>query len=39
MSGVRLAIDDTYYAPLRIEYMDGGILPSRTFSLQSFKKD
>ena len=38
MSGVRLAIDDTYYAPLRIEYMDGGILPSRTFSLQSFKK-
>ncbi|MEK9773462.1 MAG: outer membrane lipoprotein-sorting protein [Opitutae bacterium] len=35
---VRLAIDDTYNAPLRIEYMDGGILPFRIFSLQSFKK-
>ena len=35
---VRLAIDDTYNAPLRIEHLDGGILPNRTFSLQSFKK-
>lgn len=35
---IRLAIDDTYNAPLRIEHMDGGILPSRIFSLQSFKK-
>jgi hypothetical protein len=37
-SSVRLAIDDAYHAPLRIEHMDGGILPSRIFSLQSFKK-
>jgi len=37
-SSVRLAIDDAYHAPLRIEHMDGGILPSRMFSLQSFKK-
>ena len=35
---IRLAVDDTYNAPLRIEHMDGGILPSRIFSLQSFKK-
>jgi hypothetical protein len=35
---IRLAIDDAYDAPLRIEYLDGGILPARTFSLQSFKK-
>lgn len=38
LESVRLSIDDTYYAPLRIEYMDGGILPARVFSLQSFKK-
>ena len=38
LSSVRLAIDDTYNAPLRIEHRDGGILPNRTFSLQSFKK-
>ena len=38
LSSIRLAIDDAYNAPLRIEHMDGGILPSRTFSLQSFKK-
>ena len=37
-SSIRLAIDDAYHAPLRIEHMDGGILPSRMFSLQSFKK-
>jgi hypothetical protein len=37
-SSVRLAIDDAYHAPLRIEHMDGEILPSRLFSLQSFKK-
>ncbi len=36
--GVRLAIDDAYVAPLRIEHLDGGLLPSRVFSLQSFKK-
>ena len=35
---IRLAIDDAYDAPLRIEHFDGGILPARTFSLQSFKK-
>ena len=35
---IRLAIDDAYDAPLRIEHLDGGILPARTFSLQSFKK-
>jgi hypothetical protein len=35
---IRLAIDDAYNAPLRIEHMDGGILPARVFSLQSFKK-
>ena len=35
---IRLAIDDAYNAPLRIEHMDGGILPTRVFSLQSFKK-
>jgi len=35
---IRLAIDDAYHAPLRIEHLDGGILPARTFSLQSFKK-
>jgi len=38
LSSVRLALDDAYDAPLRIEHMDGGILPARTFSLQSFKK-
>ena len=38
LSSVRLAIDDAYNAPLRIEHQDGGILPNRTFSLQSFKK-
>jgi hypothetical protein len=38
LSSVRLAMDDAYHAPLRIEHMDGGILPSRIFSLQSFKK-
>ena len=38
IKAVRLAIDDAYYAPLRIEYRDGGILPHRIFSLQSFKK-
>ena len=38
IKSVRLAIDDAYDAPLRIEYRDGGILPNRTFSLQSFKK-
>ena len=35
---IRFAIDDAYDAPLRVEYFDGGILPSRVFSLQSFKK-
>jgi len=35
---IRLAVDDAYDAPLRIEHLDGGILPARTFSLQSFKK-
>lgn len=35
---IRLAIDDAYHAPLRIEHLDGGILPARIFSLQSFKK-
>ena len=38
LKSVRIAIDDTYHAPLRIEHMDGGVLPRRTFSLQSFKK-
>ena len=38
LSSVRLALDDAYDAPLRIEHMDGGVLPARTFSLQSFKK-
>lgn len=38
LKSVRLAIDDAYDAPLRIEYRDGGILPTRVFSLQSFKK-
>lgn len=38
LDSVRLALDDAYDAPLRIEHMDGGILPARTFSLQSFKK-
>ena len=38
LKSVRLAIDDVYDAPLRIEHMDGGILPKCTFSLQSFKK-
>lgn len=38
LKSVRLALDDSYDAPLRIEHMDGGILPARTFSLQSFKK-
>lgn len=35
---IRLALDDTYDAPLRIEHFDGGILPSRIVSLQSLKK-
>jgi hypothetical protein len=35
---IRLAIDHAYDAPLRIEYLDGGILPARVLSLQSFKK-
>lgn len=35
---IRLAIDNAYHAPLRIEMMDGGILPARTLSLQSFKQ-
>ncbi len=35
---IRIAIDDSYCAPLRIEHLDGGILPARIFSLQSFKK-
>jgi len=38
LKSVRVAIDDGYDVPLRMEYMDGGILPERTFSLQSFKK-
>ena len=38
LSSIRLALDDAYDAPLRIEHMDGGVLPARTFSLQSFKK-
>ena len=38
LESVRLALDDAYDAPLRIEHMDGGILPARIFSLQSFKK-
>jgi len=38
LDSVRLALDDAYDAPLRIEHMDGGILPARIFSLQSFKK-
>ena len=33
-----MTLDDAYGAPLRIEHFDGGILPARTFSLQSFKK-
>lgn len=35
---VRLAIDDNYFAPLRIEIRDGSILPRRIISLQSYKK-
>lgn len=38
LHSVRLSIDDAYNAPLRIEHMDGGLLPARVFSLQSFKK-
>ena len=38
LKAVRLAVDDAYDAPLRIEHMDGGILPAREFTLQSFKK-
>jgi len=38
LTSIRLAIDHVYPAPLRVQHMDGGILPARTFSLQSFKK-
>jgi len=38
LQSIRLALDDTYDAPLRVEHFDGGILPSRIVSLQSLKK-